>query len=137
MTVGADLRSHVVVPLTYRNTSWHDDANCATVGVDVMFPPTQDRQANQAAKKVCAACPVIGECREYALSVGMGQEPDGVFGGLTVFERREVLKAVGGPAGWRQLTQGQKDAAVAAAVAKRAAIDANRGRRKAQDGAAA
>ena len=36
------------------------------------------------AKEICQRCPVLRECREYALSVG---EPYGVWGGLSASER--------------------------------------------------
>ncbi|SCD58072.1 WhiB family transcriptional regulator, redox-sensing transcriptional regulator, partial [Streptomyces sp. SolWspMP-sol7th] len=41
-----------------------------------------------AAKRVCADCPVRVECREHAL---VQPEPYGVWGGLTAAERRVLL----------------------------------------------
>jgi WhiB family redox-sensing transcriptional regulator len=41
------------------------------------------------AKAVCAACPVMLECREHAFRV---REPFGVWGGLTPGERRDELR---------------------------------------------
>ena len=40
------------------------------------------------AKRICAECPVILECRDYSLQ---SQEPFGVWGGLTEDERDRVL----------------------------------------------
>jgi WhiB family redox-sensing transcriptional regulator len=39
------------------------------------------------AKTVCAACPVIQQCRQHALAV---REPYGVWGGLTEDERNAI-----------------------------------------------
>lgn len=46
------------------------------------------------AKTVCRGCPVILECRRYALD---HNEPYGIWGGLTPPERK-ALKAAGVPA---------------------------------------
>jgi hypothetical protein len=40
--------------------------------------------ASEKAKRICAQCPVILECRDYSLK---SQEPFGVWGGLTEAER--------------------------------------------------
>ena len=45
------------------------------------------RAAN--AKAICATCPVIEQCREYALRA---QEPYGIWGGMTEEERREEIQ---------------------------------------------
>lgn len=51
--------------------------------------PTAARLAREeAAKRVCARCPVMVACREHAL---LQPEPYGVWGGLTAAERRVVL----------------------------------------------
>ncbi|NUT41231.1 MAG: WhiB family transcriptional regulator, partial [Thermoactinospora sp.] len=42
----------------------------------------------------CARCPVVDECRSYALREG---ETEGIWGGLTPQERRRSRF----PAGWR------------------------------------
>jgi WhiB family redox-sensing transcriptional regulator len=47
-----------------------------------------DRRAREdAAKRVCAACPVRQECLDYALRV---REQYGIWGGLTEVERRAL-----------------------------------------------
>ncbi len=60
------------------------------VGVDpeLFFPATErgaehDAQVS-AARAVCTGCPVLAQCREWALA-GL---PDGVAGGMTATERR-------------------------------------------------
>lgn len=72
---------------------WHLEAVCRRDEAALFFAPskepTADRLAREAAaKRVCAACPVMVECREHAL---LQPEPYGVWGGLTAAERRVVL----------------------------------------------
>ncbi len=40
-----------------------------------------------AAKALCGSCPVLGPCRDFAVSNGI---PFGVFGGMTEKERRAI-----------------------------------------------
>ncbi|MFI9366461.1 WhiB family transcriptional regulator [Kitasatospora sp. NPDC053057] len=73
--------------------SWQLQGACRTVDTSVFFHPTNERGAaavrrDQAAKSVCARCPVLLECRRYALEV---REPYGVWGGLTEDERHALL----------------------------------------------
>lgn len=52
---------------------------------------TGARHAREAAAKaVCAACPVLEECRDWVLAV---DEPHGIWGGLTESERRDLVYA--------------------------------------------
>ena len=57
---------------------WQYDAAC------------RRRAAN--AKALCATCPVIEQCRSYALAA---QEPYGIWGGMTEEERREEIRSSG------------------------------------------
>ena len=41
------------------------------------------------AKAICVQCPVLEECREYALGV---REIHGIWGGLNEMERRALLR---------------------------------------------
>ncbi|WP_030244568.1 WhiB family transcriptional regulator [Streptomyces sp. NRRL S-350] len=73
--------------------SWQLKGTCRTVDSSVFFHPTNERGAaakhrEQVAKSVCARCPVLAQCRQYAMDV---REPYGVWGGLTEDERRELL----------------------------------------------
>jgi WhiB family transcriptional regulator, redox-sensing transcriptional regulator len=53
------------------------------------FEPKRERLAREAeAKAVCAGCPSLRACREYALSQG---ELYGVWGGLGENDRRTVV----------------------------------------------
>ncbi|NYV75133.1 WhiB family transcriptional regulator [Streptomyces sp. UH6] len=72
---------------------WHTDAVCRRDEAGLFFAPSKEPTAarlsrEEAAKRVCARCPVMVECREHAL---LQPEPYGVWGGLTAAERRLVL----------------------------------------------
>lgn len=72
---------------------WHAGAACRRDEAGLFFAPSKEPTAarlarEEAAKRVCARCPVLLECREHALLM---PEPYGVWGGLTAAERRVVL----------------------------------------------
>ncbi|MFF0194673.1 WhiB family transcriptional regulator [Streptomyces anulatus] len=72
---------------------WHSEAACRRDEAGLFFAPSKEPTAarlarEEAAKRVCARCPVMVECREHAL---MQPEPYGVWGGLTAAERRVAL----------------------------------------------
>ncbi|WP_153453427.1 WhiB family transcriptional regulator [Streptomyces smaragdinus] len=72
---------------------WHADAACRRDEAGLFFAPSKEPTADRlsreaAAKRVCARCPVMLDCREHAL---LQPEPYGVWGGLTAAERRVVL----------------------------------------------
>jgi WhiB family redox-sensing transcriptional regulator len=75
---------------------WTEHAACAGANVDLFFPqkrPTvrPSRQVLES-KRICAACPVRPQCLEYALE---RPEPEGTWGGLTEWERRDLRRATG------------------------------------------
>ena len=64
---------------------WQLEGACRGVSPEAFFHPEGERgprrrNRDAAAKAVCAACPVLAECRSHALQV---REPYGVWGGLT------------------------------------------------------
>ncbi|MGW2791988.1 WhiB family transcriptional regulator [Streptomyces sp. NPDC001251] len=72
---------------------WHAEAVCRRDEAGLFFAPSKEPTAarlsrEEAAKRVCARCPVMVECREHALLM---PEPYGVWGGLTAAERRVVI----------------------------------------------
>ncbi|MFC7219955.1 WhiB family transcriptional regulator [Streptomyces polyrhachis] len=72
---------------------WHAEAACRRDEAGLFFAPSKEPTADRlsreaAAKRVCAGCPVMLDCREHAL---IQPEPYGVWGGLTAAERRVVL----------------------------------------------
>lgn len=72
---------------------WQWRGACMGADSAVFFSPEAERgikrqRREEAAKAVCARCPVIKQCREHALRV---HEPYGVWGGLTESERAKIL----------------------------------------------
>jgi WhiB family redox-sensing transcriptional regulator len=51
-----------------RRPAWQADAACRGVGPDVFW--TGRGGDNKPAKALCALCPVVGECRDYAAEIG-------------------------------------------------------------------
>lgn len=81
------------VPARDEAGPWHSEAVCRRDEAGLFFAPSKEPTAarlarEEAAKRVCARCPVMVECREHAL---LQPEPYGVWGGLTAAERRVVL----------------------------------------------
>lgn len=74
---------------------WQYRGACRTVDPETFFSPDAERGPRRrsreaAAKALCATCPVIRECLEHALTV---REPYGVWGGLNINERENLLQA--------------------------------------------
>jgi WhiB family redox-sensing transcriptional regulator len=73
---------------------WQYRAACKGPQSNLFFAPNhmerkEERLAREsAAKAICRTCPVLAECREYALLV---REPHGIWGGLNEYERRQLL----------------------------------------------
>lgn len=74
---------------------WMSDAACRhVIDPDIFFPAGHTGPATveiRAAKAICADCPVLGECRDWAL--GSKQAAYGVWGGLTEIERATVRRS--------------------------------------------
>lgn len=70
---------------------WMDDAACREIGHQPFFADceTDDNTYHsvEAAKTVCATCPVIEPCLDYALDLNIDY---GVFGGLSPRQRRTI-----------------------------------------------
>lgn len=64
-------------------------ALCAQTDPELFFPDAGEWTASRRAKKVCAACPLLTECRSWALNHPQ-LTPVGVWGGLTETERRRL-----------------------------------------------
>lgn len=69
------------------DTSWMARGNCAEQPPATFFP--SDGVGVEAARKVCATCPVKEPCLEYALEQRIDH---GVWGGCSERERRRILK---------------------------------------------
>lgn len=68
-------------------TEWMANGKCREVLPAVFFP--SDGLGVQAAQRVCAECPVVGACLEYALE---NRIDHGVWGGKSERERRRILR---------------------------------------------
>lgn len=79
---------------------WQELGSCRGMDSTVFFHPDGERGRARAervrrAKRICHACRVLDSCRSYAL---MGEEPYGIWGGLSERERRALLKQKSGRA---------------------------------------
>ena len=81
---------------------WQESAACRELPSEMFFYPEGERgprrkNRENAAKAVCATCPVLTACREQALRLA---EPYGIWGRLseddrlTIIENRKPLSAV-------------------------------------------
>lgn len=66
---------------------WQDDAICNQVGPDPWF--IERGESARPAKAICKSCPVRQQCLDYALTERI---TEGIWGGLTARERRELLR---------------------------------------------
>lgn len=67
--------------------AWRHRRACKGKPAWMFFPSRGDTKTLQAAKAVCATCPVSAECLSANLAV-----PDGVFGGTSGKERRDLRR---------------------------------------------
>ena len=70
---------------------WMPLGACRDEDPELFFPAGSrgPRSQIEAAKQVCCRCPVRAQCLEYALGSG---QPDGIWGGATLEERRVVVR---------------------------------------------
>lgn len=71
---------------------WQLHAACRDTDPKVFFHPENERGPARAAREeaalaICATCPVMAECRDFALRT---RETYGVWGGLTENDREEI-----------------------------------------------
>ena len=82
------------VDLNPDHWEWQKAARCRGEDLTIFFGADRERGRAQnereaRAKRICAECTVIAECRHYAT---VHQEPFGVWGGLSERERRRTLR---------------------------------------------
>jgi len=72
-----------------------ENAACAGFDVECFFPLDTDRAGVNAAKRICATCPVIDQCLEYALSVESSghNQRHGIYGGMSPRQRADLARA--------------------------------------------
>lgn len=66
---------------------WAAYASCREADPDLFFPGPEG--TTEAAVRICRGCPVLAECRDWALSTRVRY---GVWGSMTERERRRVLR---------------------------------------------
>ena len=70
--------------------TWHSRSACLGHDPEMFFPERGDTAAVNAAKAICAGCPVAAECLAENIA-----EKDGIFGGLSGRQRREHRRVNG------------------------------------------
>src|SRR6266545_1508653 len=83
------------------------DAACGDDDLELFYPDPGDTAAEQAAKRVCAGCPVREPCLEMALATG---DQHAILGGTTPQERGRLRRQ-------RQVTHARQQAAQRATAA--------------------
>ena len=79
----------------YEDTTWRAAALCQGDDAAFFYAPAhlehrEERMLREnAARALCARCPVREECLESALASG---EPHGIWGGLNELQRRRLLR---------------------------------------------
>lgn len=66
---------------------WMGKAVCASADPEEWFP--EKGSSSQAAKKICAGCPVVNECLQFALD----HNEYGIWGGTSRRERVPMMRA--------------------------------------------
>ncbi|HWN31977.1 MAG TPA: WhiB family transcriptional regulator [Pseudonocardia sp.] len=79
---------------TEHEWQWQRLGSCRGMDSATFYHPDGERNPSRArrtarAKEVCASCPVMKPCREFALRT---REPFGVWGGLAETERRAIIE---------------------------------------------
>ena len=72
---------------SYPPVDFFADAACHGAHTTLFFP-VSDTYAD-AARAICATCPVAEQCLEYAIET---HQPDGVWGGMTGIERHRLVR---------------------------------------------
>lgn len=67
---------------------WQIDGACRDEDSNLFFD-TDTALVEVQAKRICSACPVLEQCRQYAVDAG---EPHGIWGGLTPPERERFRR---------------------------------------------
>ena len=66
---------------------WSAQALCVGADPEIFFPPVGDPATE--ARRICASCPVRGQCLAYAVTA---DEPFGIWGGSGLRERRSLRR---------------------------------------------
>lgn len=71
----------------YGHLSWQKYAACLEADPEIFFP--ERGYSSAAAKAICATCPVVAECLEYALAT---HQQYGIWGATSDRERRKLRR---------------------------------------------
>lgn len=85
----------LAIPALPAEDDWRTRGICKPEDDDLFFPASTtgaNAALVQLAKGICQRCPVVTECRQWALDV---REEFGVWGGLDETERRAILRQAG------------------------------------------
>jgi WhiB family redox-sensing transcriptional regulator len=80
------------------HVDWSDRAACLSAEPETFFPVGTTGIALDdvsVAKRICAGCAVLEQCRDYALR---SRQPFGVWGGLDEEQRRQIWAREAAPA---------------------------------------
>lgn len=69
--------------------TWRLDAACVDLSSEGFFLAGDDLKGMRSAQAVCAECPVVAECLEFALA---SNQSLGIWGGTTPNERRRLRR---------------------------------------------
>jgi WhiB family redox-sensing transcriptional regulator len=86
-----DIVFNRMVERNARRIDWHAAA-CRDEDPEAFFPVGEGQYASAqvaAAKAVCARCPLVGQCLNWALTAGI---VEGIWGGQTEQERRKLRR---------------------------------------------
>ena len=90
IATGVRIGAQAPHPIIVETPAWLDRAVACLSDREAFFPEDYSlrcRPAIEAAKAICATCPVREECLQWALPV---PSLDGIWGGTTPLERRRL-----------------------------------------------
>ena len=93
-TVPISTAVDVVVAPTLEAWEWQLRGRCRGMPTEIFFTAEQDKgrrrlDHEKRAKRICQTCPVLNQCRQYAVAAA---EPYGIWGATTPQERRDLRR---------------------------------------------
>jgi WhiB family redox-sensing transcriptional regulator len=85
-----EMRAHLKSVALRWVEPWMSEGVCASADPEAWFPEVGQNPVQ--AKRICAECPAVQSCLEYALS---NKERSGIWGGKTPTERYKIAKQRG------------------------------------------
>lgn len=77
-------------PFGIKPEPWQEEAACQYVDPELFFILKGQTTKVRQAKKICRSCPVVDQCREWAIEIG---DRHAILGGTTERDRRHLRKA--------------------------------------------